>query len=78
MQKDNLILYAIIDGKRKPTTLRAYLEALTQELEYLDEGVETCDAASKSSFLLRAKLVASIQDYQGYKDVGGQRVSGTF
>lgn len=77
MQKDHMILYGIIDGQRKPATLQAYLRCLTNELEALDEGIETYDAATDTRFFLRAKLLASCQDYQGYKDVASQRVSGT-
>jgi hypothetical protein len=76
MKRDNLILYGLIDGQSKPASLKGYIDCLVSELSVLEGGLTTFDAASGTSFQLRAKLLISVQDYQGYRDVACQRVSG--
>lgn len=77
MKAENLILYGLVDGKKKPQKLDAYLKMLVQDLQQLFEGgLSVFDACAQETFTCRAILLASVQDYMGYRDVGMQRVSG--
>lgn len=77
MKAENLIMYGMIDGDRKPKSLAAYLDLLVGDLLNLfEEGVRTYDAATGEVFTCKVILLASVQDYVGYRDVGLQRVSG--
>jgi hypothetical protein len=73
---ENIILQGIIDGTRKPKSLQGYLAPFVHELEMLNTGVPTYDAASKDTFNLRAMLVCSQQDYVGMSDIANQRGAG--
>ena len=75
-QHDHLVLYGVIDGTRKPKTLQGYLQHLVDELDQLWAGVETYDAATGESFLMRAMLLCTIHDYVGSRDIAMQRGAG--
>ena len=77
MKAENLVLYGLIDGKRKPKSLEAYLQVLVDDLQHLlQTGIQVYDAATDQVFSCKAMLMTSLQDYIGYRDVGCQKVSG--
>jgi hypothetical protein len=75
-QADNIILLGVIDGKRKPSTLKGYIAHLVDELEMLWAGLDTYDAATKEIFKMKAMLICSQHDYVGLSDIALQRGAG--
>jgi hypothetical protein len=73
---ENLILWAMLDGKTKPKTLQGYLTFLIPELEQLFAGVTTYDAATGETFNMRAMLLFTQHDYVGLRDVALQTGAG--
>ena len=73
---DNLLLYGMIGGGKKPKSIQAYLRVLVGELARLWTGVEMYDAFKKEVFTLQVMLAANMHDYPEMRAVALQADAG--
>lgn len=78
MKQTNMILSLLIPGERAPgNDIDIYLQPLIDELKELwEEGVDTFDASSKTTFQMRATLLWTISDFPGYAVLSGWSTKG--
>src|SRR3954471_1955474 len=73
MKQPYMILSTLIPGKYSPgNDIDVYLEPLIDELTHLwREGAATYDAATKDSFVMRAAVLWTINDFPAYGNLSG-------
>ncbi|XP_074267012.1 uncharacterized protein LOC141590313 [Silene latifolia] len=73
MKSDNIMLSLLIPGPKAPgNDIDVFLQPLIDELKELwDNGVQTCDAHTKTTFSMRAVLLWTINDFPAYANLSG-------
>ncbi|XP_074342562.1 uncharacterized protein LOC141680162 [Apium graveolens] len=68
MKPENLILSTLISGPDSPkNSIDVYMQPLVAELtELWNEGIQTYDAFTDQTFILRASILWTISDFPGY------------
>ncbi|XP_058003975.1 uncharacterized protein LOC110659856 [Hevea brasiliensis] len=79
MKQSSFILSMIIPGEKSPgNDIDVYLQPLIKELNQLWEGVETYDASIGHTFLMKAALMWTINDFPAYANLSGWSTKGAF
>ncbi|XP_038679433.1 uncharacterized protein LOC119980710 [Tripterygium wilfordii] len=80
MKQTSFFLSLLIPGKDQPgNKIDVYLQPLIDELKELwEDGVETYDSYSKETFMLRASLLWTINDFPAYANLSGWSTKGEF
>ncbi|XP_039134244.1 uncharacterized protein LOC120271636 [Dioscorea cayenensis subsp. rotundata] len=78
MKSEYILLSMIIPGPKSPgKDIDIYMQPLIKELKHLWEiGVETYDATSKQTFLMRVALLWTISDFPAYAMLSGWSTKG--
>ena len=78
IKQENVMLSMLIPGPDGPgDAIDIYLQPLVEEFtELWNEGVDTYDASTKTSFTLRAALLWMVHDFPGYANLSGYSTKG--
>ncbi|XP_073152210.1 uncharacterized protein [Henckelia pumila] len=77
MQSENMMLSLLIPGPTSPgKDMDVFLQPLIEELKRLWEGVNTRDAVTNDTFLMRAAVLWTINDYPAYALMSGWSTKG--
>ncbi|XP_073064444.1 uncharacterized protein [Primulina eburnea] len=77
MKSENMMLSLLIPGPTSPgKDMDVFLKPLIEELKTLWEGVNTRDASSNDTFLMRAAVLWTINDYPAYALMSGWSTKG--
>ena len=73
---ENMLLWGLIDGPKKPKNLQLHFHRLADELEVMWKGVRMWDANKEEWYTQRVALLLVIQDNRAFRDVAGMHDAG--